>query len=375
VRASRPYISHLAFAVVATVVVLRPLAATAQPTPCANQALPTANPWNPAAPFRLLVQLDLQDCLGGTADTAQISMAVRKVLTSQPDDKDLLRPAVANALALVDEELGKIITPESHNVLREVRQQVEVVRATLGSGKTPALSVAWQVNTGGRLAIVSISLQTVVDGACTTRDAACTRAFDDVKEVLRFAHLTSFSLERSESPIMEGIRAENNKRLKSWDEYFSRGRSQYIWELALNGFRLSDTRQEITPGVKGGFREVPRDQIMFLHPNVALEYAQAEAEGNKFNGTVLVDLVGYNRWRWKPDGSMGFALGGSLLMAASDHAITDDVALGFMVHVNNRWSLGMVFGGEDPTWVVSADVAQLWTKVSEVTKGKLMTGK
>jgi hypothetical protein len=249
-----------------------------------------------------------------------------------------------------------------------------VTQATLGSGVSPALPTAWELDSG-RIFVISQSLQGYVEDECATRDARCTTAFDTTKEVLRVARLTRLALLRSETPLLRGILAENLKREKSWNDYFDRARSQYIWELGLNSWRLGDTREEIVPGVRGGFRQVPTSQIMFLHPTVAMEYANAEAEGNKFNGTVLVDLIGYNRWSWKPDGSMGFAIGGSLIFAASDHAVTDDFALGFTVHVNHQWSVGLIFGGDDPTIVVSGDVAQLWTKVSALRKMKMMTGK
>jgi hypothetical protein len=46
-----------------------------------------------------------------------------------------------------------------------------------------------------------------------------------------------------------------------------------------------------------------------------------------------------------------------------------------MLHVNHQWSVGLVFGSNDPTVVVSGDVAQLWAKVSSLRKARMMTGK
>ena len=80
-----------------------------------------------------------------------------------------------------------------------------------------------------------------------------------------------------------------------------------------------------------------------------MEYASEEAEGNKINPTVLMDVIGYNRWSWKDDGSMGFALGASFILSAADHVITDDIAPGFMVHVNHSISAGLVFGSGGQT--------------------------
>ena len=371
-RARRPHLHHLAFAVVAATLVLGPSPASAQCT-AQDQALPMDTPWNPSRPFIVLLQLDGKDCLGGPSDNTTIAVAVRKALMVPPDDASLFQPAARSALVLVDGYLQNT-TPASPEILREARLQVGVTLATLGSGASPALPTAWEPDQG-RIFVISQSLQGYVTGACALRDAACATAFDTAKEVLRVARLTRLALLRSETPFFRGLLEVNLKREKSWGDYFERARSQYIWELALNSWRMGDSRQEVSPGVRGGFRDVPTSQIILLHPYVAMEYANAEAEGNKFNGTVLVDLVGYNRWSWKPDGAMGFAIGGSLILAASDHAATDDFAVGAMLHVNHQWSIGLVFGGDDPTVVVSADVAQLWTKVSALRKAKMMTGR
>jgi hypothetical protein len=110
---------------------------------------------------------------------------------------------------------------------------------------------------------------------------------------------------------------------------------------------------------------------MFLHPDVAFAYAADEPEGNRFAGLAIVDLVGYNRWKWNADGSMGLALGASVILTMGDHVNMDDVGYGFMVHVANRWSVGMTFANGRQAVLVSGDVAQLWTKVS-AAKQKLV---
>ncbi len=369
VRRSRSY--HLAFAIVATACVLGSSSAWAQCT-AQDLAFPKDAPANQSL-FVVLLKLETNDCLGGERDTTTIASDVGKALKVGLDDTTLFQPAARNALVAIDNHLQNTTTAASPAILREARQQVGLALSSLGSRASPTLPTAWQLDQG-RIFVISQSLQAYVDGACTTRDEPCITAFDTTKEVLRVARLTRRALLTSETPFLWGILAENRKRERSWDDYFERARSQYIWELALNSWRLGDTRQKVDD-VSVGFREVPTSQITLLHPYVAMEYANAETEGNKFNGTALIDLVGYNRWSWKPDGSMGFAIGGSLILSASDHAATDDIALGAMLHVNHQWSVGLVFGGDDPTVVVSADVAQLWTKVSSLRKARMMTGK
>jgi hypothetical protein len=368
VRRSRFY--HLAFAIVAAVLVLGSSSAWAQCT-AQDLAFPKDAPTTQSL-FVVLIKLETNDCLGGPRDTTMIAVAVREALKVAADDATLFQPAARKALVAIDDHLQNTTTPASPEILRDARQQVGLTLATLGSGVSPALPTAWELDQG-RIFVISQSLQGYVDSACKTRDQGCITAFDTTKEVLRVARLTRLALLRSETKVLRDTLAENLKREKSWNDYFDRARSQYIWELALNSWRLGDTRQKVD-GVSVGFRDVPTSQIILLHPYVAMEYAKSEPDGNKFNGTVLIDLVGYNRWGWKPDGSMGFAIGGSLILAASDHIVTDNIALGAMLHVNHQWSIGLVFGGDDPTVVVSGDVAQLWTKVSALRKTKMMTG-
>ena len=354
-------------------VLLGPATAKAQCS-ASDQAIPATVPWDPSSPFRRLILIESQDCLGGSRDVGTLAVDVRKALNVPPDNAAFFKPAAESALVLIDIHLNTPIGSTSADVLRDVRRQVGQTRVLLGSDVSPALPTAWELD-AGRIFAVTLPLQGYVDAACAAESAECTTAFETTKEVLRVARLTRSALLKYELPALKSLLAENLKREKSWDDYFERARSQYFWELALNSLLMRETRPEITPGVRGGFRAVPTSQILFLHPHVAMEYASEEAEGNKINPTVLMDVIGYNRWSWKADGSMGFAFGASFIISAADHVTTDDIALGFMVHVNHSMSAGLVFGSDKPTIVMSADAAKLWAKASEAAKTKIMAGK
>ena len=326
-------------------------------------------------PFTRLSVLDRLGCLGGDNDRGRLAVEVRKALALQPNAATFFKPAAESALVLIDIYLGSPINSTSADLLREVQRLVGQTRRLLGTGVSLALPNYWVLDGGtGKVSAVPLELRSHVNVACASRGVACTTAFETVKEILRAAALTRSALDKVERPGLDSLLAANVRRQKSWDEYFERARSQYIWELGLNSKFTPDERQTVD-GVKVGFRAVPTSQILFLHPYVAMEYASDEAKGNKFNPTVITDIIGYNWWSWNDDGSMGRAFGASFIFAAADHATTDNVALGFMAHVNHTFSVGAVFGGDKPTFVMSGDAAKLWTKVSDAKKTAIASRK
>ena len=99
-----------------------------------------------------------------------------------------------------------------------------------------------------------------------------------------------------------------------WTTYFDNTRSLYLWELAINRRIHNRSRRDET-----GFLPVPNLQYHFLHPSIALEYIDDEQEGNKLEESIVLEVVGLNRWSWKKDSSeTKLALGASLIAAYSD---------------------------------------------------------
>jgi hypothetical protein len=357
---------RLAPVIIATAILAAwPSSALAQ---CADQAFKADGP--PA--WVQLVALEGRDCLGGPQDPTPVTGQVRKAIEPKAGDGDPIREAAEAGLQLVASHLADLRKRLGAPVLTELTQQVDMARASLGTGQREAQRNHW-VEDMGQLSVVSLPLQASVTEACKTVTAACREQFDLVKEVFRVARLTEVSLEVYDFPVMKAHQKTTDTRALMWDTYFTGVRSQYPWELVLNGRRMADDRPEVK-GVKFGFRDVPRDQIILLHPSVAFEYASEEVEGSRFSGIAIVELLGYNRWSWKADGAMGFAVGGSFILAMGDHANMDDIGLGGMLHLSNKWSVGVTFMGDKRTVLVSGDVAQLFAKVSALKKKQLMTG-
>lgn len=316
-------------------------------------------------------------CPGGVDDLRPIAVEIRQEAETVlgASAKGLLEVSLEDRSRALIARIGgysELRYSETEEIVyKALADRIRQVAVKLGTGESPALLEDWQVD-GGQIPAVNFPIHESVEDACQRLDAACEAAIDLALDVRRIARLTQISM-LTERRIPDEQLLANALRAKKWKEYWSNARSQYPWELLLNGRRMPDTREEID-GVKQGFRDVPTDQMILLHPDVALEYVEDAAEGSRFEEAVVVDLIGYNRWWWNSDGSMGFAVGASLIAAVSDRAGSDDFGWGAMVHVNNRWSLGITDHDGDLGILVSADLADLWTKVSEKKKNWLMTG-
>jgi hypothetical protein len=342
---------------------------------CRDQGLPNLDP---ALPYAVVVSskllvLENDGCLGGANDSsAKPILELLKPSTDAEDREDPFRESALAALGRIGNDARNLHTSDDTAIYSAVALQVDAAAVALGTGLSPAVPAAWQLQGGsGRIAAIPITLPSAL-AACVAPDERCARQFEVAKQLLRIARLTESTLNYYARPELQAHREEARRRARKWEDYFDVARSQYPWELALNGRLMADTRP-LANGVRFGFREVPVYQVILMHPSAAFEYAGDEPEGNRFAGIVLVDVIGYNRWRWKADGSMGFAVGGSLIVSMGDHVNMDDVGWGAMLHLNHKWSIGVTFGGDKQTVLVTADVAQLWTRASEATRARLRT--
>jgi hypothetical protein len=349
--------------------------AQAQPA-CKDQSLPKPDP---ALPYTVVVSsrlltLEKDGCLGGVNDpNAKPVLGILKPSTDAEDREDPFKKSALSALARIGQDARSLHTSDDTAIYSAVALQVDAAAVALGTGLSPAVPAAWQLQGGsGRIAAIPISLPSALAGCVAADDERCAKQFEVAKQLLRIARLTESTLNYYARPELQKHRDEAVKRAKKWDDYFGVARSQYPWELALNGALMSDTRPEAN-GVRFGFRDVPTYQVILIHPYAAFEYADAEPEGTRFSGIVLVDVIGYNRWRWKTDGSTGFAIGGSVIVSMGDHANMDDIGWGAMLHLDHKWSFGVTINGDKRTFLVSGDVARLWTGASETVRARLRT--
>jgi hypothetical protein len=76
-----------------------------------------------------------------------------------------------------------------------------------------------------------------------------------------------------------------------WRQYVFDGRSQYPWEIALNG---------LTTAARSDIQNPPRRQWVLLHPEVGVEIGRGGADGAYLTGkeSALVQALGHIWYRW-----------------------------------------------------------------------------
>ncbi len=380
---------------------LLPIAAQAQDDDCAAiDAPPIATT---VAPRDRLNALEQRDCLGGRLDKADLT---REIVSGLPDGRAPHSPGVSDVErgiatlqtldkinAAIETQIAALpasVATAGGSRLRTLQDALFTARdhvAAGGEGEGLHRPVYWKFdpNSGGFTQLpepaphIDISLHRgFLDEGCVERDSAlCADTYATSQQIVRDAHLIERVLTYYAAPIIDMNYREALKRDKQWDAYFDEALFQYPWELVINGLWLNkhDPRPRDAAGNPLGFLTPPSAQWIVFHPNVGFEYLGGAADGNQFEPTVFVELVGYNRWRWSAAGELENALGLSLITSYSDRAGADDLAYGVMLHYHNSWSLAVTRHDEETGVLLSADLAQYVSSTSEKARKLIRFGK
>ncbi len=337
--------------------------------------------------------LEKNDCLGGKNDLALDTRDIMSALPSggtphSPGVSDEERRAATLAAlnrinALIDAQSAAppaSVTPGAAERLLALQSALfaarnHVAEAREDEGLQRPGYWKYNPNSGGFNTFnnesprVEVQLfQGFLDEACRERDSAqCADTYAVSKHILRDARLVERSLSYYASPIIDMNYRAALKRDRQWSAYFDEALFQYPWELYLNGLWLEkhDERPRDAAGNRLGFHTPPRSQWIVFHPNVGFEYLGGAADGNQFEPTVFIELIGYNRWRWGASGELQNALGLSLISSYSDRAGADDMAYGLMLHYRNKWSLAVTRHDDETGVLLSTDLAQYLSTTSE----------
>jgi len=207
------------------------------------------------------------------------------------------------------------------------------------------------------------------DPACKGEPSgACKDSYEKAKNFLSFSYAAWRVTDYLNRPILTSVHAHLETLDKQWDSYFNEARSQFPWELLLNGYlygrKIADER---------GLQAPPESQLILLHPSPALEYVSAADDGSRFEPAVVIELLGYNRWSWN-GGRQKNPWGGSLIASVSDRAGVDNWGYGGMVHYKNTFSLGVSSRDGDLGVFVSVDLGKWINKYSEKTRNAYQRG-
>ena len=322
--------------------------------------------------------VDLYDagCLGGEHDKWSVAKELRE---SRPTDKsvallkvrfsilsDALKQEIENGIQVRQDALKPLWEPLRMVVLAQSTDKLE-----------PLGAVYWHFDPSHgdfRGGLTLKIYDDILNPACTEIPSqTCSDAYEAAKRALQYAKVAELEVFQSKGKLkiaklylhVESLNAE-------WENYFQDARSQFPWELALNGYLYNKFDRKADGAI---LQAPPRYQWILLHPSVALEYIDQANEGNQFRESVILEIAGYNWWNWE-NRDRDTALGLSFITSYSDRSGTRDVGFGAMAHYNHTLSLGGTLRkGGDPGVFISVDVGRFLLKASESTKKAFQFGK
>ena len=207
-----------------------------------------------------------------------------------------------------------------------------------------------------------------IDAACPTADMSdeCRRAFESLIELTRHIELVRLVIENPVREKLKEIHAELVRLDAEWNYYFDDARSQFWWEFIANNALYDPAGDTLA--------RPPVGQLILLHPNAAMEYVGSDVTVERaYNLVGIIDVIGYNRLRWKEEDPYSkWPLGASLVATYVPATPGDDFGYGLMVHVKNEFSFGATRrdtgAGTETTWLFSVDLTKLFLDKSAKAK-------
>lgn len=310
----------------------------------------SASPTDAATAASLLGELESLRCLGSPGKPCLDSLEAICAATDALTNDDATHSDPAAAFFAVGEAILAVLPPgEKEDHLRlEIRRSLVAVQE---EGEAEAGPARFRPAPGElvlfRTETTEIDLERLLAGNCP---AACPQTYRRSVTILTLSALYRRSLAELLEDDRERFLAGLATLDARWETYFTQARSQYPWELAVNSIRFRRSSVLVGP---------PSDQVILLHPSLALELVDG-GDGEEFQDAVVLELAGYHRWSWK-----GAAIKRPLGIAAVASwrgGAADEVGWGAIAHLPRSWSLGAVYrSADDLTLLVSADLAKLFT--------------
>lgn len=214
----------------------------------------------------------------------------------------------------------------------------------------------------GRIGVSQIALQPYLSKECQSGvdTPQCRAAVDLSAKILRSSEAVFQAIVAHRKPIIEANELFLTTRDQEWDAYFNDIAVQYPWELAINSARF--VKKNPNPAERGQFPRAPSAKLIALHPVAGFEYAEVAGE-HSTQAAVLVELIGYERWRWR-EGKATNRVGASLAASFADVPGSDPVGYGVVLHLPFRnISVGAIWrdgdAGDSINIVVNVDLAKL----------------
>lgn len=225
-----------------------------------------------------------------------------------------------------------------------------------------AYQSAWTIDFDGQLPVLlsesdqsvlapKIELESGLTKYCSDEGNTCPKASKHAVNLLQNIALAREIGSFYGQPVIVGLAAKVKEINTDWDRFLFNSKPMYPWDLWLTDVF---TRKSSAYDKQLGLREAPDTQYFLLHPAPGFSYVSDAADGDQFQPTVYVELLGINKWRWK------YLTGVSLLVEYSDRADVEDIGWGALLTFLNKFSLGITTHDGDFGVTLGLDLANFY---------------
>ena len=329
-----------------------------------------------------------QNCYGDARDNAPVTIAIRSrvdaanaldeagkprsvaVLTERRNNLLDMLISIEGSLTGAMADMDGVWRSHASVTINELRS----VKAEISDYESIVPATYWQWHSG--LAFFEgpvtgeflISYGDDIRSVCPDEDFSdeCQMALRSAGQLVRHVRLVEQVLDVETRRRLSEIHGQLVELETQWDYYYYEARSQFWWEFIANNAIFDPPDRQ--------FSAPPDGQLILLHPRAAVEYVdEDDSVDESYNLVGIVELVGYNRLRWKKGGPYSkWPLGISAIASFVPGTSGDNWGYGLMIHVKNNYSLGATRrdtgAGNETTWLFSVDLNKLFLEKSEEAK-------
>lgn len=315
---------------------------------------------------------NVNGCILNKGDTTGIAKLFNTLFSGKNQPELQIRDKQIKIINLVLTDMESDINGECSQqnqpacLLKHEISKVEELRtdleSTLVDAKNPLLQQNnWVVKSDGRQLITGDNLSTFLQGQCPALASdKCKTAVLVVAKIIRSGEAMAQLSTHYKLPIIGQNKKFLSSRDKEWDTYFNGISVQYPWELGINSYIYTRNK---TDEQLSKLPAPPNSKLIIMHPSIGYERINTPEKEGSLVGTVLVELIGYERWDWNL-GEAKNRWGGSLVVSFADIKGMDSAGYGFMIHTPiKNTSIGIIrrdgVYGEETGVFVNFDISRL----------------
>ena len=290
-------------------------------------------------------------CILGDTDTTRVKGQYEKLLGKPTGvdlgiERGLLLEMMLNEFHGVQTKICKGLTSEcvAGRHLRALQSLDGQVKTRtfhfVENSRDEWVPADWDSN----IAISKVNVAAFLEEQCKENidKSACADGVTLAAKVLRTSLAVNQLITSYQQPVIGVSDRFLSRRDKEWDAYLNGESVQFPWELAFNSWRFDKKTDD-----KDKFARAPTNRWVLFHPSPAVEVIDSPVDGNSTGAAVLVEVFGYQRWRWRA-GRHARRWGASGIISMADIYGMDTLAYGVLLHtpIKNA-ALGVIWRGGD----------------------------